>query len=342
MQSRSRRTILATAVAVAASITPSAADQSPSAPANLARLRGRIQEVLPLAQGVVGVSIKHLESGTSLSLNGDEPFPMASTFKLPVLVEMHYAAKAGHLNWDDTVNVTMRDLHLGSGDLTPLYDPPGVALSMRNLSNLMMMISDNSAADICLAKTGAARVTTRMRSLGIEGIRVDRSCQELILDYTGRDTAALKDLARDDLREAMRKDPRPEGTEARFAADDRAAADPRDNATPNGMVALLEKIWRGETVDRAASDAMLDLLKRCRTGENRLSGLLPASTPVAHKTGTLGGVVNDVGIIYLPDGAGHLAIAVMSKRTRAAAPDVERVLAHVARYAYDYFLFTGK
>jgi beta-lactamase class A len=340
MPSRSRSIAVATAVAIVTLTSSVATQQAPSA--GLDRLRRRIQEALPLAQGVVGLSFKHLESGAALHINGDEPFPMASTFKLPVLVEMHYAAKAGHLKWDDAVNVTMRDLHLGSGDLTPIYDPPGVALSMRNIANLMMMISDNSAADICLARTGAAKVTARMRSLGVEGIRVDRSCQELILDYTGRDTAALKDLARDDLREAMRKDARPEGVEARFAADDRAAADPRDNATPNGMVALLEKIWRGETVDRAASDAMLDLLKRCRTGENRLRGLLPASTPVAHKTGTLGGVVNDVGIIYLPDGAGHLAIAVMSKRTRAAAPAVERVLAHVARYAYDYFVFTGK
>ncbi len=206
----------------------------------------------------------------------------------------------------------------------------------------MMMISDNSAADICLAKAGAARVTARMRSLGIEGIRVDRSCQELILDFQGQDTARLKDLARDDLREALRREARPQqGLEARFAADDRVAADPRDNATPNAMVMLLEKIWRGEAVDRTASDAMLELLKRCRTGAGRIPGLLPGGTVVAHKTGTLGGVVDDVGIVYLPDGAGHVAIAVMSKRTRVSTEEVERTIAHIARYAYDYFLFTA-
>ena len=65
------------------------------------------------------------------------------------------------------------------------------------------------------------------------------------------------------------------------------------------------------------------------------------ATAVAHKTGTLGGVVNNVGIIYLPDGAGHLAIAVMSKRTRVPTEDVERAIAHIARFAYDYFLFTA-
>ena len=317
------------------------AQQSPSAAA-LDRLRGRINAAMPAAQGVVGVAIKHLESNTSLSINGDEPFPMASTFKLPVLVELHAMARAGTLNWDDRVDVTSKDQHLGSGDITPLFDPPGLAISMRNMANLMMMISDNSAADICLAKAGAARVTARMRSMGIDGIRVDRSCQELILDFQGRDTARLKDLARDDLREAMRREPAQlPGLEARFAADDRVAADPRDNATPNAMVMLLEKIWRGAAVDRAASDAMLELLKRCRTGTGRIPGLLPGGTVVAHKTGTLGGVVDDVGIVYLPDGAGHIAIAVMSKRTRAPLEDVERTIAHIARYAYDYFLFTA-
>ena len=252
---------------------------------------------MPLAQGMVGVAIKHLESNVSLSINGDEPFPMASTFKLPVLVELHAAAKAGALNWDERVEVTSKDQHLGSGDITPLFDPPGLAVSMRNMANLMMMISDNSAADICLAKAGAAKVTARMRGLGIDGIRVDRSCQELILDYQGRDTARLKDLARDDLREAMRREAGgPQGVEGRFAADDRIAADPRDTATPNAMVMLLERIWRGQAVDRPASDAMLELLKRCRTGTGRIPGLLPGGTVIAHKTGTLGGVVDDVGI----------------------------------------------
>lgn len=338
MRMRSLMTLVVLVIAFAVTLP---ARQSPSV-ANLERLRGRITAAMPSAQGIVGVSIKHLESGASLSVNGDEPFPMASTFKLPVLVELHAMARAGALNWDERVEVTSKDQHLGSGDITPLFDPPGLAVSMRNMANLMMMISDNSAADICLARAGAAKVTARMRALGITGIRVDRSCQELILDFQGHDTARLKDLARDDLREAMRREPRPmQGLEARFAADDRVAADPRDNATPNAMVMLLEKIWRGEAVDRAASDAMLELLKRCRTGTGRIPGLLPGGTVVAHKTGTLGGVVDDVGIVYLPDGAGHVAIAVMSKRTRAATEDVERTIAHIARYAYDYFLFTA-
>ena len=48
-----------------------------------------------------------------------------------------------------------------------------------------------------------------------------------------------------------------------------------------------------------------------------------------------------MGIIYLPHGAGHVAVSVLSKRTRAASADVERVIAEISRYVYDYFVFTA-
>src|SRR2546428_424233 len=130
--------------------------------------------------------------------------------------------------------------------------------------------------------------------------------------------------------------------DARFARDDKFAADARDQATPKAFVTLLEKMWRGEAVDKASSEAMLETMKRCRTGAGRIKGLLPSNTTVAHKTGTIGGVVDDVGIIYLPDEAGHVAIAVLSKQTRATDVEGERAIAQIARYAYDYFMFTPR
>jgi beta-lactamase class A len=321
-------------LAVTSAVRPAAF----TAPAGLDRLQAQIVRTALATRGTVGVAIKHLESGAELLVNADEPFPMASTFKLPVLVELYAKAKAGQLNWDEMVEIGVSDQHLGSGDLAPLFDPPGVRLSLHNVANLMMLISDNSAADVCLAKAGAKDVNARLATLGISGIRVDRSCQELILDYGGQDTAKLKNLTLKELREAMPRTPRTD--EARFAADDKLAADPRDTATPRAFVALLEKIWRGEAVDRASSDAILVTMKRCRTGQQRIRGLLPRDTEVAHKTGSLGGVLDDVGIIYLPDNAGHVAIALLTKRTRASSEQVEKAMAEIARDVYDYFYFT--
>jgi beta-lactamase class A len=306
----------------------------------LERLRAHITRAMVEARGPMGVAIKHLESGTEIAINADDRFPMASTFKLPVLVALYDKAKKGQLAWDEAIDIRVSDQHLGSGDLSYLYDLPGAKLSLHNVANLMMMVSDNSGADICLTRAGVDHVNALMASLGASGIHVDRPTQELILDYQGRDTVRLKGLTLAELQKLPPPVAESNAVDARFARDDKFAADPRDQATPRAFVTLLEKMWRGQAVDRASSDAMLETMKRCRTGPGRIKGLLPANTSVAHKTGTIGGVIDDVGIIYLPDDAGHVAIAVLSKQTRAPDVDVERVIAQIARYAYDYFTFT--
>jgi len=314
------------------------------------RLRTHITQAMTEARGRMGVAIKHLESGTEIVVNADEKFPMASTFKLPVLVTLYDRAKKGQVKWDETVDVGVHDQHLGSGDLSYLYDVPGVKLSLHNVANLMMMVSDNSGADICLTRAGADNVNALMSSLGAGDIHVDRPTQELILDYQGRDTARLKGMTLAEIQKAappssettQANAPQANAIDARFARDDKFAADARDQATPKAFVTLLEKMWRGEAVDKASSEAMLETMKRCRTGAGRIKGLLPSNTTVAHKTGTIGGVVDDVGIIYLPDEAGHVAIAVLSKQTRATDVEVERAIAQIARYAYDYFMFTRR
>jgi beta-lactamase class A len=63
---------------------------------------------------------------------------------------------------------------------------------------------------------------------------------------------------------------------------------------------------------------------------------------VAHKTGTIGGTTNDVGIISLPDGAGHVAIAVFVKASEKEIPARERAIAEVARAVHDFFLFNPR
>lgn len=71
--------------------------------------------------------------------------------------------------------------------------------------------------------------------------------------------------------------------------------------------------------------------------KQRIKGLLPRSTPVAHKTGTAGGYTNDVGIIDLPEKQGHIAISIFLQETGNTLIKDERIIAEVARYIYDYF-----
>jgi len=127
-------------------------------------------------------------------------------------------------------------------------------------------------------------------------------------------------------------------------ADRKAAAarypdDPRDSATPADMARLLVNIHNHALHKEATAELLLDILRRCQTGDARLKGILPEGTVVAHKTGTVGSTTNDVGIITLPDGAGHVAIAVFVKASEAPVAKRERAIAEIARAAHDYFLF---
>tara|TARA_B100000315_G_scaffold225500_1_gene231791 strand:+ start:9798 stop:10553 length:756 start_codon:yes stop_codon:yes gene_type:complete len=154
--------------------------------ASLERLERAIERGATVAGGLVGATAIHLESGRTVSVNGDEAFPMASTYKVPIAIELLTRADAGTLSLDEMLDVMAADLHPGSGTLSPLLAQPGVSLSVRNLMELMLRISDNSATDMLLARAGGSEaVTGRMRMLGIDGIRVDRPTAVLIADRYG-------------------------------------------------------------------------------------------------------------------------------------------------------------
>jgi beta-lactamase class A len=187
-------------------------------------------------------------------------------------------------------------------------------------------------------------VNARLAELGVQGIRVDRSTVRLISDFFGVRSLPSEDVTIDEFGRLRRT-----VTESdRQAALTTFAADPRDTSTPDGMARLLEKVWRRQALSPASSDLLLDIMYRCETGAERIKGMLPPGTRVAHKTGSLapgrgfraGVVANDVGIIDLPNGAGHLITSIFVKNAEDAVV-ADRAIAHIARAAYDYFSFTG-
>ena len=302
------------------------------------QLKKHIEAVSVDKTGKVGVAAKCLETGEELVINGDAAFPMASTFKLPVLVEALAQIKEGKFKLDDEIDVMPADLHLGSGMLSSLV-APGIKLSVRNVMQLMMMISDNSAADILLAKVGAENVNRRLQGWGIQGIRVDRSCQELILDTLGLDPQVYKTKSAAEIEAAVAKLEAAQPGKLEELGK-QFSRNPKDQSTPRAMNALLEKIYRKEILDPESCDLALNIMFTCDTGQGRIKGLLPPGTAVAHKTGTIDGTANDVGIIVLPDGVGHVALSVFCKDFERETPEVEKIISQIGRYVYDYFTFS--
>lgn len=324
----------AAVLALALAGTPAAA-QGPPDP-GLPRLEREITRLAAESGGTVGIAATHLETGRTVRLNAEQRFPMASSYKVPIAVELLRRVEQGEVRLDSMVTLQPTDLHPGSGAISQLLDDPGVALSARNLLELMLLISDNSATDLVLRLAGGPEaVTARMRELGYAGIRVDRPTVALIGDWIGVGSRAHEPLTPSQFQEASRA----VSAEERKAAADAFEADPRDTATPEAMTALLTDIWRGEVLSRESSDLLLDIMRRSTTGAARILGMLPPSVEVAHKTGTIGGTTNDVGIITLPDGAGHVAITAFVKGSDHPVEARERVIAQISRAVYDYFLF---
>lgn len=306
----------------------------------LARLEREIGRLAGLAGGRVGVAALHLETGREVYLNADERFPMASSYKVPIAVTLFTRVQRGDVSLDSMISLRPADLHPGSGTLTELFDDPGVILSLRNLVELMLLISDNSATDLVLRLAGGAgAVTDHMRAIGLSGIRVDRPTLNLIADWAGVPRLpAEAEYTAAGFRNLSRAVP----DSARAAAARTFDADPRDTATPRAMTALLARLWRGELLDSARTALMLDIMRRSTTGAGRIRGMLAPDVEVSHKTGTIGGTTNDVGIITLPDSAGHVAVSLFVKESTREVEERERVIAHLARAVYDYFTFNPR
>jgi beta-lactamase class A len=332
----------AVAGAQGANATGAASAKAAPGKAGIDRLDAEITRLAEISHGTVGIAIVHVESGRSLYLNKSERFPMASTFKVPVAVEVLHRVDEGDFGLDSMVTIQPGDLHPGSGTLTNLFNHPGVVLSVRNLMELMLRISDNSAADLMLRTAGGAdAVNARLKALGVTGVRVDRPTVRLIADYIGIPKLASDNIKPEDFRALARAVPDSVNQSAANAFED----DPRDTATPEGMAKLLLAIWQGKALSQTNTDVLIDIMRRCLTGNARIKGMLPPGTVVAHKTGTLGGGDNitgagtqdDVGIIDLPNGAGHLIVVALVKGEDDSERG-ERAIAQISRAAYDYFV----
>jgi beta-lactamase class A len=303
-----------------------------------ARLERELERLSELSGGTMGIAAIHLESGTAVYQNPDDAFPMASTYKVPIAVKLMERVEAGEISLTDMIEIQPWDIAplMSHSPTTSLLDDPGVIISLHNLLEVMLIHSDNSATDICLRRVGGGEaVTDLMTSYGIEGLRVDRTTIDLIADWLGITLPPLEEITAetlDELYRAMSED----DLETAMAA---FASDPRDSSTPRAMASLLVKIANHEILTPASCDRILDIMRRCETGIDRLKGLLPPGTEVAHKTGTIGGTTNDVGIITLPGDAGRVVVVAFVKDSTIEIPERERAIAEVARAVHDFFLF---
>jgi len=296
----------------------------------LSPLEAEFARLTKNAKGTVGVTVVHLETGRRASLNPTVHFPMASTYKVAIAGAILDQVDGGKLTLDQMISIPPT-MVIDSDGISKDFPHPGVSLSVINLIETMLVVSDNTATDMLMQLAGGpAAVTAWINKVGVTDMRVDRDTARLSKDFTGIDVQWTKKNF-----EALLLS-NPELAKLEDAPNPRFDNDPRDTSTPDAMVHLLTKIHRGEALSVGSTKLLLEVMGRCVTGQNRLIAMLPPGVALAHKTGTIGGSVNDVGIMTLPNGGGHVAIAVYIKASSDPVSSREKLIAQIARTAIDY------
>lgn len=231
--------------------------------------------------GRLGLMAKNLKTGQTLDYKATEKFPAASVIKLPIMVEYFYQVAEGQLRPYQTAILSDANKWGGSGLLQ--YFQGRSEQKLIDAVMMMITISDNTATNLVIDALGRshqeklAAVNRRMTQLGLKNTRL--------------------------LNKLMSWETKTDATESiRYGV---------GVATPEDMVLLLEKMYTGALVDSTTCQQMIELLSR-QFYNAMIPRLLPIETTpglrVAHKTGSVTGVRNDVGLVLSPQVDFALAI----------------------------------
>lgn len=263
------------------------------------------QQIRAIAAGAHGkVSVACALPGTALNcdLNPHAHPPMQSVFKLPLAVTILHQVEQGTLSLDQPVRFLPSDrIPHAYSPLQDQYPNANVDVPLRELLRLTASLSDNAAADILLRLAGGPQaVDTYIAALGVTGFHLE----------DGEDV-----LHRD------------------------VSAQYRNWFEPAGAVQLLRRISDASPLTPEHTALLLAWMTP-DLPTKRLEGDLPNGVRVAHKSGTsdvdngLAHATNDIGLIALPNGR-RIAIAVFVTDSTADQTTREKVIARIARAAYD-------
>lgn len=260
------------------------------------------------------------EPVSSVSVGAHDPVAMASVYKLPLAIALARNFDAGVLDPTGVVDLDPAALTAGASGISLLRHP--ARMSLRDLAVSMMAVSDNAAADLLLARVGRDAVDAVLRDAGCRSTRVRFGTSGMhawLLEATGATTLG-------EALSAMRED-----TSLDVGAHDPAFV---SSTTAADMVALLSHLWAGRLVSAAETAELQATMARQLFRHRLASGFAQPGVVVAGKTGTIGRLRHEVGVVGHP-GERPIAVAVFTRAARSepALPVVDAAIGRAARQA---------
>ena len=120
---------------------------------------------------VVGVAAI-MPGGDRFTHNAERRFVAANTVKIPIMIELFRQIDAGRHALDDCYQLRRADRASGSGVMLHLHD--GMEFTLKDLTYLMISISDNTATNVLIERVGMEQVNAAMRELGMAASTLSR------------------------------------------------------------------------------------------------------------------------------------------------------------------------
>lgn len=271
-----------------------------SAFAQINTLRADLEKIISSFDGKIGLALMHIENGDTLSINDTQKFPMQSVYKLPLALTVLKQVDEGKLNLEQKISVKAEELNANTwSPFAKKFPNQDIDVSIAELLEYSVGLSDNLTSIILIKNVGGIeKVENYIHSLGYQEIAIK-------LPKVGAKIS-------NELYEKL------------------------NVCTPSEFPKLLKNVFNQKYLSKSTNDFLIKTLIEAQSGPKRIKGLLPKNATVAHKTGTGDRAVNDVGIIYLPNGK-HIALAVFVDKQNESFDDAELVIAKLSKAIYDYY-----
>ncbi len=270
-------------------------------------LRRKIENIIKTKRADVGVAICGLERGDTVTLNGNRHYPMQSVFKFPIALAVLSQIDKGRFSFSQKIEIPKKDLLPGL--YSPIRDkhPDGAILTIAEILEYTVSKSDNVGCDVLLRLIGGPQA---------------------VENYFAKNN--FKDISIKINEEVMQNN-----WDMQF----------KNWTTPKAANEVLSHFYHNKknALSKKSHGFIWKVMKETETGKEKLKGQLPKGTVVAHKTGWSGtnkeGITaasNDIGIVFLPQGQ-HFFISVFVANSKEDAATNERIIADIAKAAWDYF-----
>lgn len=225
------------------------------------KLHAKLQEAIIGFNGDIGIYVKNLRTGKTVSHNADTIFPTASIVKVPILLGIMDKIQKGELQYDQEIIYKDSLLYEGSDILGSFKS--GEKILLKKVMMLMLTTSDNTAS-------------LWLQSLGGKGTGING-----ILDSLGFKSTRVNS-----------RTPGRENNRTQYGW---------GQTTPAEMGNIFEKIYRNQIFSATACERMMRCLGRNFWDEDEAISQIPPTMEVFSKNGCVNASRSEVLLVNAPN-----------------------------------------